>query len=183
MLDAFLPLATAAAEHGGGGLVERFGIDWPYLASQIVSFSVVAYLLYRFAFKPILATLSERRTQIEDGLRYAEEMKAKLAEAEKQHAETLKQGALEAQKIVDEARLAAKDLIDRETKQTAEKTQLMLIKAEEAIELERRKMVSDVRGEIARLVVLTSSRVLSRELSPDERRRYAESAARHLSEN
>lgn len=185
MLDALLPLASAAASHGGGkfeGLIERFGIDWPYLVSQIISFSIVAFILYRFAFKPILATLGERTTKIEGGLRFAEEMKAKLAETEKQHAEKLKQGALEAQRIVDEARTAAKDLLDRESRQAADKTRQMLTRAEEAIELERRKMVADVRDEIARLVVETSSRVLSRELSSDERRRYAESASRQLSE-
>jgi F-type H+-transporting ATPase subunit b len=190
MFDALLPLATAAATHGEGkvdamahkleALVLRFGIDWPYLVSQIISFAVVAFLLYRFAFKPILATMGERQHKIADGLRHAEEMKARLADAEKQHAEALKRASLEAQKIVDEARAVAKDMLDRETRQATERTQQMLTKAEEAIALERRKMIADVREEISRLVALTASRVLSRELNSDERRRYTEAAAREL---
>lgn len=182
MLDALLFLAAAGPEGGDriSELFHRFGIDVPYLVSQIVSFGVVAFLLYKFAFKPILATMDDRNAKIAEGLQHAEAMKAKLADAEKQHAETMKKASLEAQRVIDEARATAKLLIDRETKQATDKTQQMIAKAEQAIELERKKMLADVREEISRLVALTAQRVLARELQPDERRRFAESAAREL---
>jgi F-type H+-transporting ATPase subunit b len=56
----------------------------------------------------------------------------------------------------------------------------MMAKAQEAIHLEHRKMMADAREEIARLVALTAQRVLSRELSSEDRRRYADAAAREL---
>ena len=83
-------------------------------------------------------------------------------------------------KLVEEARSSAKTLIDRETQQATEKTQQMLAKAEQAIDLERKKMIADVREEISRLVALTAQRVLARELGADEKKRYTESAAREL---
>ncbi|MBE2215425.1 MAG: F0F1 ATP synthase subunit B [Opitutaceae bacterium] len=183
MIDVLLPLAAAVEGQSPiTELLHRFGIDLPYLLSQIVSFGVVAFLLYRFAFKPVLATMDDRNAKIAEGLKHAEEMKAKLADAEKQHAEAIKKAALEAQKIIDEARTSAKTLLDRETAQATEKTQQMLAKAEQAIELERKKMLADVRDEISRLVALTAQRVLSRELGADERKRYTESAARELTQ-
>jgi len=180
--------AAAAPEHGGlldsiQELVHGLGINTPSLIAQIVNFTVVAFVLYRFAVKPVLATIEQRQKSIADGLRYAEEMKQKLADAEKQHAETMKRAALDAQKVVDDARTSAKELLDREARATTEKTQHMLAKAEEAISLERRKMLADARDEISRLVALTAQRVLSRELAPDERKRFAESAARDLTNN
>ncbi len=175
-----LLLATTEADGKLRQLQSQFGIEGSYLLMQIISFSILAFVLYRFFFKPVLATMDERQSKIADGLRFAEEMKAKLADAEAQHAETLRKASLEAQRLVDEARTAAKELIERETRATTEKTQGMLARAEQAIDLERRKMVADVREEIARLVALTASRVLSRELTSDERKRYAESAAREL---
>ena len=51
---------------------------------------------------------------------------------------------------------------------------------EEALELERRKMLDDVRAEVARLVVATSAKVLTRELSESEKTRYTETAAREV---
>jgi hypothetical protein len=44
-------------------------------------------------------------------------------------------------------------------------------------------MLADAREEISRLVALTAQRVLSRELAPDERKRYAEAAAQDLTKN
>ena len=58
----------------------------------------------------------------------------------------------------------------------------MLVKAQQSIDLEHKKMLAEVRGEIAHLVTLTTSRVLSRELSADEKARYTESATRELTE-
>ncbi|MEZ5274986.1 MAG: F0F1 ATP synthase subunit B [Opitutaceae bacterium] len=185
MIEAFSILA-AADPHAAGeavSLTQRFGIDLPYLIAQIVSFSIVAFLLYRFAFKPVLATLDERRSKIEDGLRYTEEMKVKLAEAEAQHAATLKAAALEAQKIIHDARDTGKEMIERQTREAAERAEQMIAKAEQAIELEQKKMLADVREEIARLVVMTTSKVLSRDLSETERTRFVASATEELERN
>ena len=59
------------AEADSGGQVEQiartFGVDWSHLIAQIISFSIVCLLLYRFAYKPILKMLEERRQQIAAG--------------------------------------------------------------------------------------------------------------------
>ena len=52
---------------------------------------------------------------------------------------------------------------------------------QQAIELEHKKMLADARGEITRLVVATTQRVLAKELSEADRARYNDSAARELS--
>jgi F-type H+-transporting ATPase subunit b len=175
-------LAAAAVEAAEGGFVEKFGLDAKLVIFQLVGFLIFFVVVYKYGIKPIVAKMEERNKGIADGLRYADEMKAKLADAEKQHAATLRQAALDAQKVVDEARKSAKELLDREAAATTEKTQQMLAKAEEAIALERRKMIADARVEITRLVALTAQRVLSRELGPEERKRYTETAARDLAD-
>ncbi|MEN9840728.1 MAG: synthase subunit, partial [Verrucomicrobiota bacterium] len=78
--------ATAAHEaHASGGLVhdlvEKFGIDAANVGMQLLSFTILAYVLYRFAIKPTLATMDERNHQIEAGLKNAADTAAKLAEA------------------------------------------------------------------------------------------------------
>jgi F-type H+-transporting ATPase subunit b len=185
MIDAFSILA-AAAPHAAGepvSLTQQFGIDLPYLMAQIISFAIVAFLLYKFAFKPVLATIEERQAKIEEGLNYADEMKSKLADAEEQHTARIKEASLEAQQIIHEARETGKEMIDRQSQEATERAEQMIAIAEQAIELERKKMVADVRKEIARLVVLTTSRVLSRDLSDDERSRYVASASQELDRN
>src|SRR5690606_22244417 len=112
-MNSSLMFFAAAVEHAESGgaitkIIHDLGISPAAFIAQMVNFAVVAFLLYRFAIKPVLATADQRNAKIADGLRFEEEMKAKLADAEKQHAATLKQAALDAQKVVDEARKSAK---------------------------------------------------------------------------
>ena len=58
---------------------EKFGWNWKLFLSQVISFCIVAYLLQRFAYKPILAVLEERRRKIEEGQINAEKIKKELA--------------------------------------------------------------------------------------------------------
>jgi len=68
-------------------------------------------------------------------------------------------------------------------KDAGEKAAAILAKAQEAIELERKKMLAEARGEITRLVVATAERVLAQQLSEPDRARYNESAARDLAQD
>src|SRR6266481_6164018 len=83
---------------------ETFGFDWKIFFSQVISFVIVALVLRRFAYKPILAVLEERRQRIAEGLLNAEKIKQQLAEAEQRHAEILAKANAQAQKMIDEAR-------------------------------------------------------------------------------
>jgi F-type H+-transporting ATPase subunit b len=175
-------LVLAAALDGITKITQEFGIHVPFILAQILSFSIVAWVLWRFAFKPVLATLDERQQKIAAGLRYTEEMQAKLAAAQQESAVIVKKSQLEATRIVDEARKTAKDYLDRQTQEAAVRANDMLNKAQQAIELEHRKMLAEARQEIARLVVITTERVLARKLSEADRAAYNETAARELVE-
>ena len=185
MIDSLILLAAAvqgAGEEVGSvtNLARQFGVDGRLLIAQIINFCLVAFILYRFAFKPVLNTIDERQKKIADGLQYAEEMKSKLAEAEKKEAETLKKAHQEAQAIIQETRESAKAMLEKQSKEAAEKAEDILRRAEQSIEMERTRMLADVRQEIASLVVQVTAKVLRRELSEEERSRYNESASREL---
>lgn len=161
-------------------ITEKFGVSLPTLFAQMVNFCLVALVLYKFAIKPISATLDERQQKIADGLQYAEEMKTQLAEAERERAEKIKQAAQDAQKILTESREQSKEMIEQKTQEAASLAESIIRKASEATELERQKMLSDVRQEVARLVVATSAKVLSRDLSDSEKQTFSDSAAKEL---
>jgi F-type H+-transporting ATPase subunit b len=185
MRSYLLFLAAAAAEGGGKPsgvtqLLSDFGIDLPLLLAQILCFSIVAILIWRFAFKPVLSTMEARQRQIESGLRYAEEMKAKLAQTQLESVAILKQAQLEGTKFVEETRKTAKEFFDNQQKEAVVRANDMLVKAQQAIDLEHKKMLEEARLEVARLVVITTQQVLARELSDAERARYNEAATREI---
>ena len=172
-----LVLAAAAAE---ASIPERFGLEPKYIVMQVISFLIVLFVLYKFGIKPVTATMEERNRKIEAGIRHAEEMQAKLAAAQQESAAMVKKANLEAARIVDDARKTAKEYLDRQTQEAAVTANDMLAKAQQAIELEHRKMLADARTEIARLVVTTTERVLAKKLTDADRAGYLETASREL---
>src|SRR3974390_2310829 len=91
------------ADPGVGGPLEEiartFGVDWPHLTAQIISFCIVCALLYRFAYRPVLSMLEERRKRIAEGLASAEKSKAELARTEAKQREMLEQASTQSAKL------------------------------------------------------------------------------------
>ncbi len=184
MLSSLLMFAEVTSQTaeatGPSKIMHDFGISWPGIAAQVLNVGIVVFILWKFAFKPVLATLDERQQKIASGLQYAEEMKAKLAAAQEETAASAKRAQLEATRIIEEARKSAKDFLDKQSAETSAKANDILIKAQQAIELEKKKMLAEARTEIARLVVVTTQRVLAKELSDADRSRYNDAATREL---
>jgi F-type H+-transporting ATPase subunit b len=176
----FLAQTPEPAASGISKITQDFGISWPFILAQILNFSIVAFVLWKFAFKPVLATLDERQQKIASGLKYADEMKAKLEAVQQESVASAKKAQAEASRIIDEAGKAAKEFLEKQQQESAAKANEILVRAQQVIELEKRKMLAEARTEIARLVVATTQRVLSKDLSDADRTRYSESAAREL---
>ncbi|MGB0184038.1 MAG: F0F1 ATP synthase subunit B [Opitutales bacterium] len=164
-------------------IFKKFDVTWPTLIAQMINFILVAFILYQFAVKPVMATLDERQQKIAEGLQYAEEMKDQLAATERERAQKVQEAAAEAQRILSETRDQAKEMIEAKTQEAAAQAEAIIRKASEATELERQKMLSEVRQEVARLVVETSAKVLTRELSADEKASYSDAAAKELAQS
>ncbi len=176
-----LLLATTDAAGKLHQLQTQFGIEGKYLLMQVISFSILAFVLYRFFFKPVLATVDERNQKIESGLKHAEEMQAKLAAAAQESTQIVRNAQLEAQKLIDESRRLAKDLSDKQQAEAMQRSADMIAKAQQASELAHKKMLDQARGEIARLVVTTTERVLAKQLTDADRAAYNATATKELS--
>ena len=179
-LPLFLAAAVEAAHTAEPGLAEKFGLEWKYVAIQAFSFLVVLIVLYLFGIKPTIAAMEERAVKIGAGLKYAEEMQAKLAAAAQESAAIVKKSQVEATRIIDDARKSAKDFTDKQTQEASARASDILTKAQQAIELEHKKMLADARSEIARLVVTTTERVLAKKLTDADRAAYNDTATREL---
>jgi F-type H+-transporting ATPase subunit b len=175
---------TAAATGGFNDMLrdtaDTFGWNpWMFL-SQVVSFSIVAFLLRRFAYKPILAVLEERRQRIAEGLLNAEKIKQQLAESEQRYQEILAKGNNEAQKMIDEARASAGVIAERKQQEAIIAAEQILAKAREASALEHERTMSQLKRELGRLVIDTTAKVTGKVLTPDDQRRLQEEASRQV---
>lgn len=168
----------------GGGLIEQvartFGVNWPHLFAQIVSFSFVCLVLYVFAYKPILRMLEARRQQIASGLANAEKIREKLARIEVERQKVLTQANEEGRQLIVEARAAAARIEAEEIKKATAAAEQILIRAREATARDRARLLAELKREVGRLVVETTATVTGKVLTADDHRRLAEETARHL---
>lgn len=141
---------------------------------SIVNFLVLLYLLRRFMWGPILATLDRRAAKIREGL--------ELTESARREREQLKQ---EVEKILGEARREAAAIAERTTKAAEGAAADIRTQAKaEADRLRERgrtdaqalhdQALAQLRSEVASMVVLAASRILGKEISADQHRALIE---------
>ena len=184
LLLATVESAPAAESGPIAGLkqtFEHFGVEPKLILFQLISFLILFGVLYKFGIKPTIATMEERNQKIAAGLKHAEETQARLAAAQAESAAIIKAAQLDAQKAIDEARKAAKDFGDKQQTEAIARAADLLVKAQQSIELEHKKMLNEARSEIARLVVKTTEQVLAKKLTEADRSAYNEAASKELS--
>jgi F-type H+-transporting ATPase subunit b len=169
-----------AADVASSGLLETFGVQWQLLLIQSLNFLCVMAVLYFFAFKPVLKTMEERKSKIESGLRYAEEMRLQLENSDATIRDRLAKTKEEAQQIMEEARQQSKIYSDRQRAEIGQLTQGMVDAARRNIEEEKAKMFHDLNGDVKTLVTDIAAKVLAKELSLAEQKRYLDEIEIHL---
>jgi F-type H+-transporting ATPase subunit b len=177
------PLALQVVAESGGRLEQvarTFGVDWPHLAAQMVSFGIVCVVLYALAYKPILRILEARRQQIASGLANAQKIEAQLARIEVDRHDVLAKAGAEGKQLIEEARAAAARVQAEETRKAMAAAEQILVRAREAAERDHARMLAELRREVGRLVVQTTASVTGKVLTTEDHRRLAEETARQL---
>lgn len=176
-------LVLLAAVEGGGQVAEiarTFGVDWSHLTAQIISFSIVCLLLHRFAYKPILEMLEERRQQITRGLADTEKIKAELARTEEQRQAVMIEANARATKVIEEGHAAAIRVQQQETQKAITAAEQIVVKAREAAAQDYERMLAELKGEVGRMVVEATASLTGKILTVDDQRRLAEETVKRM---
>jgi F-type H+-transporting ATPase subunit b len=160
--------------------MDKLGLDWRILIAQTISFSIVFFVLWRFAYKPIFSMLQARREKIADALANAEKIKADVARTEAERQKILADAGDRANKLIEDGRQAAARVREEETRKAIAAAEQIVTKAREAAAQERTQMLAQLKREVGRLVVQTTSSVTGKILTPDDQRRLAEETEKQL---
>jgi F-type H+-transporting ATPase subunit b len=117
----------------------------PFLA-QLVNFLVIAFILWRFLVRPLMATMKTRRETIAKGLADAEKARTALEEAGAERAKILQAASAEAYKLLENARQEAERLRAASMEKAGRDAERLIEEARDVIALERRAMERDVQG-------------------------------------
>ena len=181
-MNHFLLLA-AATPVGEGTLQQitrQFGWTPTLFFSQVITFVIVAIALKKFAYGPLLKVLDDRKQRIAEGLASAEKARQELANAQVKVQEILNQANAQANKMIEDARAAAAKVQEVETQKAVTQATDIMAKARQAADAERIRMLTELRREVGRLVVSTTSKVTGKILTADDQQRLAEEANRQV---
>ena len=154
--------------------LQTLGIYWPKLIAQMVNFAIVLFVLWRFAYRPVLTLLAERRERIAESLTNADKIKAELASTEAARQQILDKAHTQANKLIEEARAAAAKVQETETQKAIQQAEQIIAKARQAAEADRARMVTELRKEIGSLVVKATSQVTGKILTMDDQKRLVD---------
>ena len=138
---------------------------------MLVSFSIVLFLLKKYAWKPILTMLKEREESIQNALDSAKSAKEEMAALQANNESILKEAKLERDKMLKEGR-EMKDAIIAEAKCKASKeAERRLAIAREAIQNEKMAAVTELKNQVVKLSIEIAEKILREELSSTDKQK------------
>lgn len=134
------------------------------LIAQAVNFLFLLWFLNKFAYKPILKMMEERKNKIAADLDGAKTAKAEADVAKAEAADVLAKARQEAQAIVDAARKNAQAAAEKIMADTKAEQERVVADAKETIALEKQKVMEDVRAQVVELSLLAAGKIVEKKL-------------------
>ncbi|MFQ3168893.1 MAG: F-type H+-transporting ATPase subunit b [Limisphaerales bacterium] len=170
------------AADGGvvGDITKTFGVSWQLFISQLIAFIIVALVLKKFAYKPVLDMLEQRKERIAQAETNAEKIQTELAATEAERDKVLAKANQKAQEMIADAKEAAQQVGEVEGQKAVKQAEGIIRKAREATDADRDQMMSELRAEIGRLVVETTAKVSGKVLTDEDQQRLIDETNREL---
>lgn len=165
------PALVWAAE-GGGGLIN---IDKSLLI-QALNFVILLFVLHRFLYKPLLATMNERSSAIKKSLDEAQAARAEAARAREENAAQLKAAYAEAAAIREQALKEAGEEQRRLVEAARGESQRMIESAKAQLDADVRRAREELRREVSGLAVEIAEKLVRKSLRDEDHRRIVDDA-------
>ncbi len=145
--------------------------DLGLLIWMLLSFSVILYILGRFAWKPILKGLKDRERSIEKSLLAAQRAKEEMAKIEFGNEKITALAKIERDNLLKEAK-EMKDKIIQEAKEEAKKEAAKIVdNAIKSVEKEKNEAINQIKNQIASLSVDIAEKILKQKLGDEAKQK------------
>jgi F-type H+-transporting ATPase subunit b len=160
--------------------MEALGIDLKLMIAQLVNFGILLFLLNKFLYKPISNMLDERKNKVETGIKDAESAKSNLEKAEADAEKIRKEARADATEILKNAHAQATTETAVTVKKANDQVDRLIENAKSEAENMKKKALIEAKGEITGLIGLALDKVISDELSKDQKEKLTKSALAEL---
>jgi F-type H+-transporting ATPase subunit b len=170
--------AVEATEAVGG--IGSLGINLKIFIAQLVNFTVVLLVLWKWAYKPIVRLLDERQHKIEKSVKDAQEIEQRLSRLSGEREEVLIAARQEAKARVEEALAGAEGRRQEILEKTKGEVERVIAQGKQQLAQEREAMMRDARKELAEIVVEASRKIVASEINEKKAASLAEEVIRKM---
>ncbi|HCR49203.1 MAG TPA: F0F1 ATP synthase subunit B [Rhodothermales bacterium] len=149
----------------------------------IIVFSLVMFVLRKYAWGPITKSLIEREETIALSISRAEKALAEAKQLSEDNAKARRESELQAQQIIRDAREAAEALRKAEEEKTKAQIKQMQELAQAEIGREKQGALEALRAEVATLVIMAAEKVVKENLDSPKQRQLVDHFIKDLSKN
>jgi F-type H+-transporting ATPase subunit b len=150
---------------------------------EVVSFAILLFVLYKFAFPGILSALEEREKKIKDSLDQAERLRADAESKLKQYEAKLSAASKDAECILTAAKERAQRLLEENEQRLTAEAERIKGDATREIDQERRKAIQEIRTQTTDLALMVAEKVVQRSLTDADHRKLADDALAALAKS
>lgn len=138
------------------------------LIAQILNFLILLAILAKFAYKPLLNVMEERRNRIANDLDSAEKTRLEAESLKAEYTKQLADARQQATDIVEKANKIAQNLHDEMVEQARVEKEEMMASAKERIEQEKQQAMLDIRSEVIALSTMIAGKIVDQKLNSAE---------------
>ena len=150
---------------------------------EVLSFAILFFVLYKYAFPGILGMLEEREKKIKDSLDQADRHRSEAERTLKEYEAKLSMAAKEAEGILAAAKERAQRLMEENEQRMMVEAERIKGEATREIDHERRKAIQDIRAQTTELALMVAEKVVLRSLNEADNRKFADEALEALSKS
>ncbi len=144
--------------------LDILGINWKVFLGQCINILVLFWLLQKFAIKPFLKILKERKEKIDKGVKLSEEAEKKINLAEKEKEKILMDGEIKAKQILKQSEERGKQK-EKEILNLAEKEKEKILEdAKKAAQNEIERLKKEFSQKNLDLVLALSEKILKEKI-------------------
>ena len=144
------------------------------LIAQVLNFLILVFILAKFAYKPLMKIMDDRKNKIAGDLAAAETAKTDAESIKAEYAAKLAAARQEAQAIIDNARKTAQTAHDKILADTKAEQDQIVKTAKEAIALEKKQALSEIRAHVINLSLVAASKIVEQKLGSEEDKKLCE---------
>ena len=136
-----------------------------------IAFSLLLWILAKFAWKPIMKGLKEREQTIEEALNTANKAREEMKELKFTNEQLLKEAKEERDPIARDTRKLKESIIDAARNKANEEANPIIENAREAIKNEKLAAIHDMKNQLALLSIEIAEKIVKQELSGKDKQK------------